>query len=821
MNHKERRLRLAYAAATLLCVAVVVSLLFIYLRRFDQTLMEENRVRLCETSGHISVYMQKMVEEQQNELCVLADTAVLIPDLEGRVKYLGHMADKLGFEYVGVAGPDGILHASALLEPEDISEEGYYQTARAGEVSTTGLIRHIFYDRAVGGVIVAAPVPDASGQVAVAMLSMAKLSADVQVESFGGEGYSYIIDRNGDLVLHARSLEYGNLFQSLENMRFADGYSLDIMRMDIEAGREGMTAYSDFEVDKYAYYRPLGFQGWTVVSTVPCGVLTERTASLSSDLVLICAAVLLVFLGLITAIGVLFLRLESRRRANQAKSAFLANMSHDMRTPMNAVIGMTAIAAAHADEPETVRGCLRKIDASSRHLLGLINDVLDMSRIESGKMAMGCEPFSLPEVMESTISMVYPAIRAKRQHFSVRLHGVKHEHLIGDGLRLSQVFINILTNAMKFTPEEGRITVDVTELPEEAEGVARFRFAFADSGIGMKPEFLADIFSAFTRAEDSKVDKVEGSGLGMAITKRILDLMGGTIEVESREGKGTVFTITLAQSAAGSEPAPPALPPCRVLVAGMEEAQGREAVRVLEALGLQGGWAAGGSEAAQLLTRAASAGTEYRVVLLDRSLLDSGEVKPIRAAGGADTALLLLDYEWEEVQTDALSEGISAFAAKPLFQSTLYRCLYEALCSPATEQTKVPEQADFSGRHVLLVEDNELNLEIIQVMLQETGVETISARNGAECVKRFRELPEGELDLILMDIQMPVMNGYEAARQIRGTKRADASIPILAMSANAYAEDIAAAKDAGMDGYLTKPIDVERWMREIGKYLAP
>lgn len=813
--------RIACAAGVLLCAAAVVCLLFFYLLRFDRTLTEENRVRLSETSSHIAAYMQKMLDEQTSELRVLASAAALLPDRGKRVEYLGGMAEELELEYAGIADTDGLLYATALREPVNISQEDYFLAARSGREYTTSLVRQIFYDRAVGGILMAVPLPDGSGQAAVAMISAAQLGSDVQVESFGGDGYSYIIDQNGDLVLHARSMEFNNLFQSFENMRFSRGYSLEAMHSDIAAEREGMSAYTDLGVEKYAYYRPLGFHGWTVVSTVPRGVLTARTAALSRDLILICAAVLLVFLGLLTSTGILFLRLESRRRANQAKSTFLANMSHDMRTPMNAILGMSAIAEAHAEEPGTVRSCLRKIDSASRHLLGLINDVLDMSRVESGNMVLRKEPFSLAEAVESAVGMVYPAMREKRQRFSVRLHGVEHEELYGDSLRLVQIFVNILTNARKFTPEEGTISMDLTELPAKRPDAARFRFLFTDSGIGMKPEFLKEIFSSFAREQDSRVDKVEGSGLGMAITKRIVDRMGGGIAVESEEGKGSSFTVTLEfprAPAAGTQDAP-ALPACRILAAGLEPDQGGELLRTLRVLGLRGELAQDGTAAVKRLREAASAGDGFRAVLADRRLFDAGDLPAVRDAAGAEAALLLLDHNWEDIRARALADGVSGFIPKPLFRSTLSRSLREALLPAPEQPPHAPVRPDFTGKRILLAEDNELNLEIVQETLKGTGAEMLCAGNGAECVELFSSQPVGGIDLILMDVQMPVMNGREATRCIRGMDRRDAGLPILAMSANAYAEDMAAAKEAGMTGYLTKPIDVEQWMQEISRQL--
>lgn len=381
------------------------------------------------------------------------------------------------------------------------------------------------------------------------MLDISKLGEDVQVSSFKGEGYSYIIDKKGELVLHKESMEYNNFFRSFENMQFKEGYNLESMKKDIHDGKEGIALYCNLGTDKYAYYRPLKFNGWTVVSTVPKGIITEKTAALTQELVLISMITVVVFLALFIIVCIQFLQLESKRQANQAKSVFLANMSHDMRTPMNAIIGMTEIAGKHIGDKNRIHDCLKKINISSKHLLGLINDVLDMSQIESGKMVLNEDKVYLPEIIENLVNMTYHLISGKKQEFSISLHRVTHEYFLGDSLRLSQIFHNMLSNAIKFTPEGGKIKIDIEELEgkkKDNNDMASFQITFSDNGIGMKQEFVKNIFSPFTREHDSKVDKIEGSGLGLSITKKIIDLMSGTIDVETEEGKGTAFRVTFS-----------------------------------------------------------------------------------------------------------------------------------------------------------------------------------------------------------------------------------------------------------------------------------
>lgn len=809
----------SFTLAALLCIIALFGALFLnYIHNFGQTLKEENRLRLSEVSGYIASYMDRVLKEQQSKLQIIASDLPALGNRDEQLIYLNRMAAEQGFEYIGIAGEDGILAAPAFQDGKDVSKEEYFRASIDGKTYISDITRQIFYDRAVGGIILSVPIPGKEKQVLAAMVSTEKLGEDVQVDSFGKEGYSYIINRDGDLVLHARSMEYNNLFQTLQNVEFTGGYSLAVMVNDILNQKDGMTSYLDFGVEKYAYYRPMGVNGWTVVSTVPAGVITKRTAVLSRNLAILCVASMVFFLVLLMAAYAMFLRMEGKKRENQAKSAFLANMSHDMRTPMNAVIGMSMIAEAHADEPETVRDCMKKIALSSRHLLGLINDILDMAKIENGEIRLSSREFSLPELFESTISMIYPLIREKHQDFSIHLHRIVHENLSGDELRLNQIFINILTNAVKFTPREGRITVDVEELAQEEEDRAWFLFTFTDDGIGMKPEFLEHIFTAFTREQDSKVDKIEGSGLGMAITKQIVGLMGGKIEVQSKEGKGSTFFVTLPLEIAGSQPLPSDPVFSSVLLVGKEEEQGTGTIEILESVGVRAVRVLDEEEACQLLLQGEE--NSFEAVVIDREIFNRGGARSICEVCKEHVVLALSAYDWDDICAKAAEIGISCFIQKPLFNSVLMKFLCGKRPDSEKRETAAASGFCFTGRSILLAEDNEINLEIIQNILSETGAAVCCTTNGAECLEVFRNSEEGRFDLILMDIQMPEMNGYEAAKKIRAMGRKDSEIPIFAMSANTYAEDMEAARKSGMSGYLTKPINMQEWLEKISGHLA-
>lgn len=519
---------------------------------------------------------------------------------------------------------------------------------------------------------------------------------------------------------------------------------------------------------------------------------------------------------------------RSAKRADRFKSEFLSNMSHDIRTPMNAITGMTNIALANLDKPSKVQDCLKKISLSSTHLLGLINDVLDMSKIESGKMSLNDSDTFLPEVIDNIVNIVQPQIKAKKQRFQIRLQHISHERVCCDSLRLNQVLINILSNAVKFTPAGGSILLEIEETVSSRDGFARFLFRVADTGIGMKSEFVRDIFSAFTRERDSRVDEIEGSGLGMAICKKIVDIMGGSIDVASEEGKGSLFTVDLSLPISSVPEEEMKLPSVRVLVVDDDTAVCESACSLLTEMGLRVQWTDSGSRAAGLAAEALDAGDAYDVVLLERQMSGTDGVETaaaIKKAGPGISVLLTSAYDWADMAVPAAQAGIDGFLSKPLFKSKLYYGLRKVLSG--IPDLDVPDNealptGDFSQKRVLIVEDNEINRIIALEFLSVTGIQTHCAENGAQALTMFCDAPEGYYDLILMDVQMPVMNGYDATREIRKLHRSDAaSVPIFAMTANAFSEDVDSALEAGMNCHLAKPLDSARLLAEMERYLFP
>ena len=499
--------------------------------------------------------------------------------------------------------------------------------------------------------------------------------------------------------------------------------------------------------------------------------------------------------------------LAEAEESNQAKSRFLSNMSHDIRTPMNAIMGMNAIAQNHIDEKARVQDCLDKIRTASVHLMSLVNDVLDMSRIDSGRMVINEERFSLADLVHDLAVIVRPQAAQKNQQFRFEIGEILEESLIGDPLRLRQILVNIIGNAVKYTQEGGSIRVRFSQRPGD-NGLVWLDFSCEDNGIGMSPEFLE-------RVHSSTVNKIEGTGLGMAIVKNLVDSMYGTIQVESQEGRGSRFTVSLPLPPAARETV--VLPPEGVvLVAESRDDRAQFIEKCLGESGLTPVRLETGLEAVTYLTEARYEERMPCAMLLGQELEDMPVLDVaahVRQLAGRDFPILLVSEEdWAPMEYRATRAGVSAFVPCPLFGSRLLETLSRLTCAPdQADRGAGSRDGDYSGRRVLLVEDNELNLEIASELLSMTGVEVDTAENGREALERFTAAPENYYDIIFMDIQMPIMDGYEAARRIRSLDRADAgTVWIVAMTANAFVEDMRLSREAGMNEHVSKPVDLER-----------
>ena len=522
--------------------------------------------------------------------------------------------------------------------------------------------------------------------------------------------------------------------------------------------------------------------------------------------------------------------LSAAETANRAKSDFLQTMSHDIRTPMNGIIGMTAIAAAHIDDKERVRDSLTKITSASRHLLSLINEVLDMSKIESGKVSLTEEEFNLSELIDNLITMVRPQIAEHQHELTVNIRNVEHELVIGDSLHIQQAFVNLMGNAVKYTPDGGKITLNIREIPSVQEKIGCYEFVFKDNGIGMSEEYLEHIFEPFTRAADGRINKIQGTGLGMPITKNIVNMMGGDIKVESKLNEGSTFTVTIFLKLQDTEKEENAkFADLSVLVADDDEMSMESAVSILEELGMQAEGVLSGEAALECVVSHHEEKQDYNAVILDWKMpgMDGVETaRAIRAQVGNDVPIIILSaYDWTDIEAEARLAGVNAFVSKPLFKSRLER-VFDEITGGKTEEeiTASPLQGfddmDLSAYCCLLVEDNELNAEIAQEILEETGMKVEHVWDGVEAVEAVTTAEDGKYDIVLMDIQMPKMNGYDATRAIRTSERKYCkTVPIIAMTANAFAEDVQAARTAGMNEHIAKPIDLKALAKIMNKWL--
>lgn len=520
---------------------------------------------------------------------------------------------------------------------------------------------------------------------------------------------------------------------------------------------------------------------------------------------------------------------EAARRASVAKTEFLSNMSHDIRTPMNAIIGMTAIAGANIDQKERVIDCLGKITNSSRHLLALINEVLDMSRIESGKATLTEEEFNLADLIDSLIAMMKPEIEGHGHELKVRILNISHEEVYGDSLCLQQVFVNIMGNAIKYTPNGGTIQFTITEKPLHHTKMACYEFVVEDNGMGMSEDFQKIIFEPFSRADNNRTTEIQGTGLGMSITKNIVNMMGGSIQVESTVGKGSRFTVVIyLKLQEQKEVCVEELYDLPVLVVDDDEICCESTVAMLEEIGMVGESVTSGEEAIKVTVKRHEMQNDFFAIIMDWKMpgMDGIETtRRIRKKIGRDVPIIVLSaYDSSEIEQEAREAGVDEFITKPLFKSRLTTVFKQLMSGKQTEQ-KINQlekiaTADYSAKRVLVVEDNALNREIATEIIGITGAKVETANNGQEAVDKIEKMREDYYDLVFMDIQMPIMNGYEATTAIRSMEHKNGhTLPIVAMTANAFVEDAQMAKNVGMDEHIVKPLDLKKLNEVLEKYL--
>ncbi len=520
--------------------------------------------------------------------------------------------------------------------------------------------------------------------------------------------------------------------------------------------------------------------------------------------------------------------LMQAQHANRAKTTFLSNMSHDIRTPMNAIIGFTTIATTHIDNKEQVRDCLQKVLSSSNHLLSLINDILDMSRIESGKVQINEQECNISEMMHNLVNIIQPQVKAKQLELFIDTFEVINENVIADSLKMNQVFINLLSNAVKYTPSGGTVSFRIMQKATFRHGYGDYVFTINDNGIGMSEEFVKHIFEPFERESTATQSGIQGTGLGMTITKNIVEMMNGTISVESELGKGSTFTVELSlrlQDGEKEDEQIKELEGLRALVVDDDYYICDSVSKMLKQIGMRAEWTTSGREAAYRAKIASDEKDPYHTYIVDWQMPETSGLETarrIRSSVGTDVPIIILTaYDWTDIEEEAREAGINVFCAKPLFMSDLKSALLAVNnLVGTTNEVQSWTLADFSGKRVLLVEDIELNREIAEFILTESGFTVETAPDGTDAVAMVKESEEFYYDAVLMDVQMPIMDGYEATRTIRALPRKDVKkLPIIAMTANALEEDKEAALKNGMNAHIAKPLDMNIFIEVLGKFL--
>ena len=633
-----------------------------------------------------------------------------------------------------------------------------------------------------------------------------------------------MIDADGDYIIKGHSFKNSNFFEFYKSYNDIDAASAQALFEKITTTTGSVTMNNSRGEEYILAYTPVNATaGWTLFSFMPMKNLTVDTENwlligfVSASLLILFVfdmAVMLYFNKKLHAAA------QEAATANQAKTNFLSAMSHDIRTPMNAITGLTAIAERNLDDKESTREYLRKITLASNHLLTLINDILDISKVESGKINLSPQTFSIVETVENLVNLSQPMVKEKNIAFSFRVSRMEKEYLYADRLRLNQIYINILSNAIKYTEPGGSVSVDLREEESPKPGCTRLTYIVSDSGIGMSPEFMENMYQPFSRQTDSRVNSIQGTGLGLAITKQMVDLMEGAIDCQSEQEKGTTFTVVLDLPVADRQREDMTLEPMDVLVVDDDEILLETAADTLKSLGANADRAKSGEEALGMIAQRNSAGQAYRVVILDWKMPDADGVETIRRIRTelkSDVPILLISaYDASDIEEAAKEAGANGFISKPLFRSTLYDKINELLGNDSKSVEPENDYSDLQGMNILIAEDNDINWEIISAMLRMFGITTERAKNGRICVEKMQQAAEGSYALIFMDIQMPEMNGLDAARNIRKLENPwAANIPIIAMTADAFSENIAECLDAGMNGHIAKPIDMKLVLKEI------
>lgn len=826
---------------------IIFSLLGVYMsRKSKNTVYEIGNIYMSGMNEQMSRHFETVIKLRFDQVSgVVSVVPTDNKDRESLYEELIYRTQARGFDYLALCSAKGDFQTLYGQSIQPLNPEPFVEALLQGEQRVSVGVDADGNEVVLFGVDAAYPMHNGDRSTGlIAAVPLEYITDFLSLEDDGQLMYYHIIRPDGSFVIQNPNTELWHLFEQLQKQLdpTANELSVDNSIKEFGAALKNHQEFAmTFEVkgeERQIYGISLPYSEWYLVSVMPYSILDDAINNLSSQRILMtllsCASVLiiltLIFLRYFSITRSQVRELETARQAaleaNKAKSEFLANMSHDIRTPMNAIVGMTAIATAHIDDRKQVQNCLRKITLSSKHLLGLINDVLDMSKIESGKLTLTTEQISLKEVVEGIVNIMQPQVKTKKQTFDIHVENISTENVWCDGIRLNQVLLNLLSNATKYTPESGSIQLSLSEEESpKGENYVRIHIKVKDNGIGMSPDFLKKIYESYSRADGARIHKTEGAGLGMAITKYIVDAMEGAIDIKSEIDKGTEFLLTFDFEKAAAVEMDMVLPSWNMLVVDDDELLCETATDTLKSIGIKAEWTLSGEKAIELVIQHHKKRDDYQIILLDWKLPDINGIqvaREIRSNLGDEVPILLISaYDWSEFEAEAREAGISGFISKPLFKSTLYHALRQYMDIETEDDQTLNQNIDLSGRRILLAEDNELNWEVAKELLSDLGVELDWAEDGQICLDKFQSSPEGYYDAILMDIRMPHMTGYEATKSIRGLDHPDAlTIPIIAMSADAFSDDIQHCLKCGMNAHIAKPIDVVELTRLLKRYLS-
>ena len=840
---------LIYSFIGLLIFSIIIfSLLGIYMsRKSEKTVYEIGQIYMSGMNKQMSNHFETVIKLRFGQVSGIV--SVVSADNNNKEKLyeeLVYRAQVRNFEHLALCSTEGNFQTLYGQSIQPLNPEPFVEALVRGEQ------RVALGSDPAGNLVVlfgvdATAYPMQNGSMSTGLVAAVPLEYITDFLSLEDEGqlmYYHIIRPDGSFVIQNPNTELWNFFEQLQKQSDS-AVNESSAESPVEKFNAALKKHEEYAAtlevngeECQIYGISLPYSEWYLVSVMPYSILDDAINNLSSQrmfmTLLSCASVLiiltLIFLRYFSITRSQLNELEKARQtaleANKAKSEFLANMSHDIRTPMNAIVGMTAIATAHMDDRKQVENCLRKITLSSKHLLGLINDVLDMSKIESGKLTLTTEQISLKEVVEGIVNIMQPQVKTKKQTFDIHVENILTENVWCDGIRLNQVLLNLLSNATKYTPEGGSIQLSLSEEKSpKGENYVRIYIKVKDNGIGMSPEFLKRIYESYSRADGARIHKTEGAGLGMAITKYIVDAMEGTIDIQSEPDKGTEFLLMFDFEKAAAMEMDMVLPAWNMLVVDDDELLCETAMDALKSIGIRAEWTLSGEKAIELVNEHHKKREDYQIILLDWKLPGMNGIqvaKEIRSNLGDEVPILLISaYDWSEFEAEAREAGISGFISKPLFKSTLYHALCQYMDVGTEHEQTLNQNIDLSGRRILLAEDNELNWEVAKELLTDLGVELDWAEDGRICLDKFQKSSEGYYDIILMDIRMPHMTGYEATKAIRGLNHPNAlSIPIIAMSADAFSDDIQRCLEFGMNAHIAKPIDIVEVSRLLKRFLT-